>query len=284
MPSQTLEFRYLQVVTNALAGDRTTVGLLHWDGSELRYSFSLTAVRALDTFDDIDQAVRALDRMLARTRRALDPSLALFPKSLEALLRLETKTGDALVWSSVRRGISADAVGHYAELRAKLGLLPRLPRGRHAMARQLRSALEALALDLLPKWGEELVKSSNKVRGHYAYSSPISWKNGAWNHALPVSLDVESTADMQSNVRETIARAVTSIPEHDTPVLVAVLPQGEARALEASQEAEYMRKAIGPRARLAKVQMRVDDSALDVAPVRDLVEQDVSHARAAVLR
>lgn len=280
MPSPTVEFRYLQVVTNALAGDRATVGLVHWDGTSLRFVFATGAVRALATYDDIDHSVAALERAMRRRVRHIKPGPTIFPRALgEFLPDAEMRTGDALVWSPVHVGFARDAQGHFDELQERLGLRARLPKGRHAFAKVLRDALEELAQDLQPRWGDELVRPAHKVRSHYEYIAPISWKNGNWNHAVPVSLAVDLASDLHANVRDAIARVVTSVPSADTPVLVAVLPQDQAKAVAAEQEAQYMRDALRPReARLTKVRMRVDTGSLDVDPVRQMIERDVAHA------
>jgi len=129
MPSKTVEFRYLQVITNHLSCDRVTVGLAHWDGSALRFACAVASLRNHAGFVEIQRAVRAIKQSMTRLgeRLARANSTRRGPKLLAALAPGSELVGDALVWSEVRRGITGDAAAHFTELGSMLGLLP-IPR------------------------------------------------------------------------------------------------------------------------------------------------------------
>ena len=129
MPSKTVEFRYLQVITNHLSGDRVTVGLAHWNGSALRFACAVASLRNHAGFVEIQRAVRAIKQSMTRRSEELR-SASSGVRSSQTLAELAPGSelvGDALVWSEVRRGITGDAAAHFTELGSMLGLLP-IPR------------------------------------------------------------------------------------------------------------------------------------------------------------
>jgi hypothetical protein len=127
MPSKTVEFRYLQVITNHLSGDRVTIGLAHWDGSALRFACAVTSLRDHAGFVHIERAARAIERSITQRSEQLRSASGgvHFSPTLAELAPGSELIGDALVWSEVRRGITGDAAAHFTELGSMLGLLPR---------------------------------------------------------------------------------------------------------------------------------------------------------------
>ncbi len=69
MPSKTVEFSYLQVITNHLSGDRVTVGSAHWDGSALRFACAVASLRDHSGFAEVQRAVRAIKRSVDPAQR-----------------------------------------------------------------------------------------------------------------------------------------------------------------------------------------------------------------------
>ena len=119
MPSKTVEFRYLQVITNHLSCDRVTVGLAHWDGSALRFACAVASLRNHAGFVEIQRAVRAIKQSMTRRSEELR-SASSGVRSSQTLAELAPGSelvGDALVWSEVRRGITGDAAAHFTEAR-----------------------------------------------------------------------------------------------------------------------------------------------------------------------
>jgi hypothetical protein len=127
MPAKTVEFRYLQVITNHLSGDRVTVGLAHWDGSALRFACAVASLRGHTGFVHIERAVRAIERSITQRDEELRSASSgvLVSRTLAELAPGSELIGDALVWSEVRRGITGDSAAHFTELGSKLGLLRR---------------------------------------------------------------------------------------------------------------------------------------------------------------
>jgi hypothetical protein len=275
MPSKTVEFRYLQVVTNHLSGDRVTVGLAHWDGRELRFASSLAGIRRYDLFSDIARSVKGIRYKISRaahqSRRGY--VAALFEETLSDILPGHVLAGDSLIWSDTRRGTTNDPGSHFAELAGKLSLIPATDDVPRLSMASIHDALEELARDF--DTYPDLVRASVPLHDHYAYTSPVSWMNGRWNHAVPLNLDVANRAELESRIRNILARVITAIPENDAPVLVAALPTVRSpSAPNVEKEAEYARAKIGPLARLAYV--RGAGRVIDVAPVREMITADIA--------
>jgi len=283
MPSKTVEFRYLQVITNHLSGDRVTVGLAHWDGVALRFACAVASLRDHAGFVDIERAVRAIERSVTQRGEELRSASSgvLFSPTLAELAPGSELVGDALVWSEVRRGITGDAAAHFTELGSKLGLLPRHHDAERFSSSTIRSALESLARDFhaFP----ELVKTSVELHDHYRFKAPVSWKNGAWNHAVPLNLDVDTQLELETRIRATLGRVITAIPRAEIPVLVAALPQRPNPALrDVEKEARYAQEAIGAHARLAHI--RSSGGRIDTSEVRTMIDADIAgHVVRAVL-
>lgn len=121
MSSKPIEFRYLHAVTNGISGDRTTVGLMHWDGIELRFARSLA--RMADAPAHFERAVASIADQIHATQKGIGSGPFLFHQALDLLFPCQTRGGDALVWSTVRRGFSADSDAHFMDLATMLGLV-----------------------------------------------------------------------------------------------------------------------------------------------------------------
>ncbi|MEO7034257.1 MAG: hypothetical protein ABI548_10225 [Polyangiaceae bacterium] len=275
MPSKTVEFRYLQVITNHLSGDRVTVALAHWDGSALRFACAVASLRDHPGFVDIERAVRAIERSITQRSEELRSASSgvLFSPTLAELAPGSELIGDALVWSEVRRGITGDSAAHFTELGSKLGLLP-VPHDVQRFSRAtIRSALENLARDF--EAYPDLVKTSVELRDHYRFIAPVSWKNGVWNHAVPLNLDVDTQLELEAQIRATLARVITAIPRTENPVLIAALPQKPNPAVrDVEKEARYAQEAIGSRARLAHI--RAVGGRIDTSEVRTMIDADIA--------
>lgn len=100
MASQTVSFRFLQAVTNAVTGDHVTVGVLQWDGARLRFAGESRKVTA-------EQGRSTLRRALSAIRGQL-PRQAVGQTSLFEAIRdafpVPEGDGSLLRWGDVRRG------------------------------------------------------------------------------------------------------------------------------------------------------------------------------------
>lgn len=263
-----VEFRYLQVVTNAISGDRVTVGVLHWDGEQLRFGFSLHDIGS----PHIQRSVLGIaSRVRSRQEyHARGPSL--FRADLDTIFKGDSRSGDSLVWSATRRGAATDTAGHFQELTAGLGLAT-APRQTAKLSTPIfRDALAEIATEFAEFPG--LVQARHEVVGHYSYRSPLSWRNGVWNHTIPVSFDVDTRAELEAHVREALARALTSIPTNDCAVLVAAVPSVSGPfAADAQTELAFIRSQV-PTARAVEVYQQ--DGALRLDPLIATIRVDVA--------
>jgi hypothetical protein len=117
MTARDVQFRFLQLVVSAVADERLTIALLHWDGAQLRFAASLE--RLPQTLGpEIRTALRVtLDSLATEVVRAGD-------KPLEQLRVREGKSG-TIHWSGVRRARTASSELHFARLAADLHLVTR---------------------------------------------------------------------------------------------------------------------------------------------------------------
>ena len=280
MPSRTLEFRYLQVVTNAISGDRRTIGLVHWDGERVRFDYSTTPLAGLESSEDLEKAARGLADKLEPLLRQHHP-IELFNRELSEVIPGSTKNGDSLVWSETHRGFATNAEAHFEQLYGALGLLEGTrTAATKVSSRAISEALDQLALEFDSV--ADYVKRSWEVQGHFTYRSPLSWVNGTWNHTVPLNLDVDSPSELERHVRDTLARVWTSFPEGEVPVVVAVMPvDSEGPIHRAAKEAEYVRKELSAKkARLAKCTASgatvASGPTIDTSPLREMIRADVA--------
>lgn len=129
MSSRVVSFRFLQAVTNAVTGDHVTVGLLHWDGEQLRFASDGNKVAA-------DHGRSALERVLHAIRVQVDNCNPTQPSLLEDVRQVfpvAEGDGSLLRWAPVRHGLATNTERHFSDLvkAADLGDKPKVPHVPH---------------------------------------------------------------------------------------------------------------------------------------------------------
>lgn len=258
-----VEFQFLKVVDSFLSGDEATVGLIHWDGFRLR-----TAARSWSDAD-VSNAVRGILASL-KERCAASAAGQSSWLPLSAVAGVDTRVGSSLRWSEVHCGVSRDAQQHFKHIAESLGL----DHGEASSSshRRLPDALADLGTELQASLHER-VRVNERVRAHFEYVSPLSWRAQAWQHCVPV--DLGGDRPVESRVREALAKAMTGIPESDGKVFVVVAGTDSDAQELARKEGDYLAKAV-PHGRLGLAERSGQRWHLD--GVRALVQHDLRGA------
>jgi hypothetical protein len=268
MSSRVVSFRFLHAVTNALTDDQVTVGVLQWDGEQLRFASDSRKVTA-----DHGRATlgRALSAIRAQIPRQVPGQTALFEDIRDAFPVPEGE-GSLLRWGEVRRGFATDPERQFYDL-VQLAELADEASAPHVGRREITSTLAALGESLVAKYGER-VRVNTNVRNHFDFSSPLSWQNHAWHHTIPVKTDVRSASDLRTTICEVLGLVESAIPRADGAVLAYVPATGSGFASEVGEGLNYVCSQFNPRVRLAPLQV-TDDGLLANVVERMLVD-DVS--------
>ncbi len=163
----------------------------------------------------------AAQAMIARVRVPFDaPNVE---RSLASVI--PGNVGAGLNWSPVAAAETGHPVNHFMALAQSYGL----KQARDAPVEQrakgpkiLHAALQKLGAELA-ELHPERVRVGQPVRGTVSFAPlehpPVSWKNGAWHHAIPLVLD--GTAASQERIMRALAAAAFNTPKDDVPVFVA---------------------------------------------------------------
>lgn len=135
-----IEFRQLYFVPSHFADDRFAVGLLHWDGTTLRFAHS--AARLPPGFREyVPMLERELEGIALRVSKA-EPQVG---TRLAQAFPVTEGRGPSLLWTDVRVGESVDSAADFEELRTLIGLpLPSTPMAMVAR-KSIQSTLKKLA-------------------------------------------------------------------------------------------------------------------------------------------
>jgi hypothetical protein len=269
-----IEFRLLQYVISHVTGDRVSVGLLHWDGRELRVASSLDhlSVCAPGQRDVVRTSVKLLVRRAkaAARRVAREPELL----GLRDLFPVREGLGSALYWAPVTTVETTNPAAHFAQLSATL----RLDRER---ARQPRRFSAKVLAQHLVTMGDELkgaarrrIKTQATVKAKKQFHAPLSWKNGRWHHAVPFSLDGLDAEEIDREVERLVGLVQLSVPTADVPVLVTLMPEQRAVARRTKREAELVCATL-ERHHCEIVAAELRGKSLGLERVRERVERDV---------
>lgn len=273
-----VEFRFLQFVISHVTGDRVSVGLLHWDGEQLRvtWAFDHLAVCEPAQRDAARASVRVLMRRAERAGERLGSSPVLPGVGLKTLFPVREGLGGALFWSAVTSTRTTDPSRHFEELARSLRGVQRKPRSKHVSARSLRVRIAHVA-EGLRREHPESVRVEHPVKQWHEYVSPLSWKNGVWRHAVPCSYEGLTPDEMAKATEGLVGMTGLVFPRREVAVFIAVLPQERSLAAVARQEFDFLATALGKRCSQLFVGKRAGE--LNFDELVRVVRHDVHHQR-----
>lgn len=239
-----VSYRVLLYRRGGSLGDRLVLGVVHWDGVELRSAFDegRVADTALSSDDSaVRGAVRALRAQAAQ--RADDGSQReLFDRDLRSLFPVMEGVGSSLYWSPVRYAAPTRAQEHFEALCKRHGLSREIRADRDRItAEELRDGLRELGERLRARLGER-VRVDQETHGELPLKTALSWKrkDEGWNHAIAVSFDTSAIREMQRNAFLTSGWLVQGMAVDEQAVVVVAMP----RAPEAREDALRCKRAL----------------------------------------
>jgi len=264
MTPQTVKFRLLQVVLSHLADERVTVGLLHWDGSQLRTAFNASRVpEGLETAPELRRFVRAMGSKFD----GMDtPSL---PFAFNDITGIRFGEAGLTSWGITRVCQTRRPQEHFDQLASELGLLSQKKAKRSSM----RSGLRALGIELVEKLGtSEFISVDVPVQGLIDYESPVSWKNHVWHHTFPIDLTT-GTDSLETRFRKEFGRVDAAVPSGEVGVLVAMCDPGDERILQLSKIEAHISECLAGRIEALRVPKQLgkpDYSQLELRVTKDV--------------
>jgi hypothetical protein len=257
-----VEFRLLQVILSPVSGDRLTLALLHWDGTNLRVAASRTGIGSMRA--PHREGVRVAMDEIVREARKRATSISRKPVlniGLAHVFPVREGIGAALHWTAIATSITSNAEAHFAALRHELGL-DRAPaaRRKRITAQRIGQELEAIGEEMrVDVVARDRVRTDFNIEDKLSYRPPLSWKNGRWHHAVPLSLDGYDHAQMEREVQRVYGLVELAFPVDHVPVVVAALASGGDAADEGRRDAELLRTSLARRAVEVVVPERGDD-------------------------
>lgn len=271
MSSRIVSFRFLHAVTNAVTDDQVTVGVLQWDGEQVRFA---SDSRKVDSHHGRSTLGRALSAIRAQIPRQI-PGQTNLIEDIRAAFPVVEGEGAGLRWGEVRRGFATNPERHFHDL-VRLAELADEATTPHIGRREITSTLAALGDSLIERYGNR-VRVNTNVRNHFDYVSPLSWQNHTWHHTVSVNADVRSTAELRKSVYEVLGIVNEAIPRTEGAVLAYVPPMGNALAVDVERELNYIRSNGSSRVRLAPIQLT--DDGLVASVVEKMLIDDVTAPR-----
>jgi hypothetical protein len=236
-----VQSRFLQLVLSPLTGDRVTVGLVHWDGIELR------AVSSLDLLPSaVGSEKPALKAAVSALMRRAEASSKPNRKrqrsclSLDDIFPVRTGMGARLSWTGVRESETDDSESHFRRLSSQAGLDGSTPRSELAVAKALRKDLVGIGRSLEPI-AQGRVRVDHIVSRMHEFTSPLSWKNGAWHHTMLANFARSTERGMTEEANSIFGRVSLSVPGDDKVVVLALLPDEADLQSVACREASLLR-------------------------------------------
>lgn len=263
MQRSPVSYRFLQAVTNPLTGDSVTVGLLHWDGSDLRFAANW---RELD--HGKADAKRALKAIEHGSKALSTLQLDLFLHDVDKVFPVAEGRGAMLRWAEPRAGQTADPVNHFNRLVVDAGLANSTADAGASPRKVIRSSLVVLA-DRLSREYPDRVKVEPETSGHYPFKVPIAWKNAVDHFALPVAFE----GKIEDQIRSLVGKIQTGIGRKDRAVIVYTPPPDQACAAHLEQELRFL--ADTTQARHLSVAPS-ERGRFDMAALEVLVRNDVT--------
>lgn len=123
-----VEFRFLQKIVSHISGDRVTLGLLHWDGQNLRHATSFSHLSFCDASmrDIIKRTVSAKIRAAAKCGREAEKRGYMF--GLKQLVPVREGLGASLYWSPIQSSRTHDPEAHFEHLKSQIRRRHEAPR------------------------------------------------------------------------------------------------------------------------------------------------------------
>lgn len=277
MPSRDVEFRVLHLVANVVGDERITVGLVHWDGRELRFAWGAQRVpRSLIAAADVRSVISVVAAEATARRGELGLDLG-----LDEMFDVRPGEGSLLAWGPRRVGRTQDGAGHFRDLASSLHLRE-TPQAR--LASDLASAsrpnfdtrLTTLGLELKAKSRRpDRIDTGREVAGLRPYRSPLSWVNGRWHHSFPVRF--EETADLVAKLEKTLGKIDVSLPGDDVGVIVMAHPASAALGRHFRDAAAFVKERQNGRVDCIAAPLKKGTPNLDPLKVR--IEADVAGGR-----
>lgn len=273
-----VEYRFLQLILSPVSDDKVTLGLLHWDGTELRVAYSFEPLSTLEKSfrETVKRTVTALMRRASQVSKELldKPTLN---AGLKHVFQVRDGFGASLLWSPIRSlAIESDPLAHFEELRRQVRLAEE-PHRRHRWftANDLRRRVLSTG-ESLQSMAPEAIKVDHEVGHLQEYISPLSWKNGAWHHVIPFSLDGMDKAEMDSSARDLYGLVQLAIPKSDTPVVLTVLPESARLAKVAEEETAALIRELADR-NVEIQRVRRSGRNVELIDLRDRILRDIRH-------
>jgi hypothetical protein len=273
----TVEFRLLQYVISHVGGDRITVALLHWDGARLRVAHSLVGLVVCDAAQR--DVLRKTVEVLVSRADELAEQMESTPRlntGLADLFPVREGLGGALYWTPVVEIETAAPEAHFAELASSLRLGGEENRApRPFSSARLSRQLAGVGRELLIR-APDHIRVEAPVRNVKEYRSPLSWKNGAWHHAVPFSLHGMDETAITREVERLYGLTQLAIPEEEVPVLVVAIPNDEQLSKRTKQEAKVVKQAT---LHCLIVPTLVSARRADLTKLRSQIERDIADSR-----
>ncbi len=241
-----VEYRLLQYVLSHVGGDRVTVAVLHWDGAQLRcataHESRIAPLCSAKQRDIVLRTVRSLIRNAEEVGQELSSrgNLAL-NTGLADLFRVTEGRGGALLWAPVVAATTSDAQAHFNQIVASVHFEQRTHRSRPLITNGDIDRQLAQLGEELQQLNPSRIQVRRDVSNRQHYQPPLSWKNGVWHHAIPISLvDKKNAEELQYSVRYIAGLLELALPNDERSVVVAALPPSGDLADEADEQAGFL--------------------------------------------
>jgi hypothetical protein len=254
-------------VTNSVTDDCVTVGVLQWDGEQLRFVGDSRKVTG-------DQGRSSLRRALSAIRSQLPEQIGGQKSLLEDIrdvFPVPEGEGSLLRWTDVRRGLTGDSERHFLEL-VRLAELADESSVPNVGRREITTLLASLGEQLRGQYGDR-IRVNSVVRNHFEYNSPLSWQNHDWHHTVSVNADVRSSAELRKNLYAILGIVTEAIPKAEGAVLAYVPSVGNSFFPEVERELNYVRMQHHSRIRL--VPLALTEDGLETSAVERMLLADV---------
>lgn len=211
-----VDYRFLRAVTNPVTGDEATIGVLHWDGSELRFAHALRSVPQ-DLRGEVKRVLNALkDRVDNQPTGQKDP----LAQGLADLFPVPEGRGSLVHWAKPVSGLCSSGQQHFDQLVEAAGLGVGFKEN-HVSRKTLRSWISDAA-HRLRDFAPDRIQLDRVSPGHIPFEAPLAWKNGVWNFALPWSFDTNKELDGQ--IRDLVGQLTTGLDNSAKAAVVYFVP------------------------------------------------------------
>lgn len=211
-----VDYRFLRAVTNPVTGDEATIGVLHWDGNQLRFAHALRSVPQ----ELRGEVKRVLNSVKHRVGQVPQGQKDLLAKGLPALFPVPEGRGSLVHWAKPVSGLCSSGQQHFDQLVKAAGLNTDVHES-HVSKKTLRSWISDAAVrlrDLAP----DRVRVDLASPGHIPFEAPLAWKNGVWNFALPWSFD--SNKELEGQIRDLVGQLATGLDDSARAAVVYFVP------------------------------------------------------------